>query len=264
MATAFPSMRRVAVVHGRDVLWLDLWHIDHQPIFLDGGVSSEPLEREAVPRLVDPGRVAIDVGANVGVFATLLADLFGPTGLVLAYEPAATPLLVNATSRPQLLVRPFAVADRGGTVAFRHHRSTTLSRIVPDAERRPGDANLSTVTIDGELQRLGLSRIDFVKIDVEGHEDAVLRGAAGFLAREPRPVLMFEWIPDFRGRSTEGPVGALARLGGTGWRLFRAGWDRPPAPLPGLEEPDSPATIFAFPPERPDRLTAFLEVASLA
>ena len=139
MARMNPSMRRVKVrLDDESFLSLDLRKIDHQPIFLDGSVSFEAEERRMLRSLIPSGGAAIDVGANQGVYALTLARLVGETGLVIAYEPDPSDLLINAANWPQIVVRPFAVANAEGRAAFRRERSSALSHIVPEREKRAG------------------------------------------------------------------------------------------------------------------------------
>ncbi|MFT3878135.1 MAG: hypothetical protein QM703_00565 [Gemmatales bacterium] len=124
MSRLFPSMRNVEVPHHQGKLHLDLRDHDQQRIFLDGGVKAEPSEVALVQTLVKPGNIVMDVGAHIGVYSTMLAELVGPTGLVLAYEPHPTMLYLNATPYQQLIVRPFAVSEKEGGIGFVSDRSS--------------------------------------------------------------------------------------------------------------------------------------------
>ncbi len=254
-----PSMRRVRVpLDDESFLSLDLRKIDHQPIFLDGSVSFEAEERRMLRCLTPRGGTAIDVGANQGVYALTLARLVGESGLVIAYEPDASDLLINAARWPQVIVRPFVVANAEGRAAFRRERSSALSHIVPGPEKRAGDADLQCVTLDSEIGRLGLKRVDFIKIDVEGAEDRVLTGAASLLRSRYPPVVFFEWIPAFRSRWNKGALAVLKEIGRSSWRLFRVGWGKPTAEIIGFAEPEENCNIIAFPDSRDGALIQFL------
>ena len=259
MARAFTSMQTVRVPLDDELLVsLDLRKIDHQPVFLDGRVVGEEEERRLLKRLVPQAGTAIDVGANFGIHALTLARIVGPNGLVIAYEPAPDSLLLNVSALPQIIVRPFVVSDVEAEVGFRQERSTTLSRMVFEGEHTSCDVRVRSVRLDAEIARLRLPEVDFLKIDVEGLEDRVLRGAQRLLASSSPPVLCMEWIPGFRGRWKQSPLAVLREIVEPGWRLFRVGFGLPTVEILEFEEPTEEANIIAFPPCRSRALSEIL------
>lgn len=247
MSRFFPSMRDVVVPHHDGVLHLDLAEMDHQKIFLDGGVQFEDREVELVKALVKPGDVVMDVGAHLGVYATLLAQLVGDSGLVLAYEPQPRMLHRNAAAYPQLIVRPFAVSQHEGTASFQAERSSGLSHIEPAANHLP---QTRTVTLDQEVERLRLKQVAFLKIDVEGHEQFVLQGARQLLTSQQPPILLFEWVPYFANRWTTGAIQTLRTILGAGWVGFQLGFDGTTAPWNDWSEAKENTNYLLVPPHR--------------
>lgn len=150
---------------------------------------------EAMQRLVKPGTIAVDVGANLGYFTLLLGELVGTIGHVHAFEP--NPEMVRR------LQRSVAVNGFGGRTTVHEIALSDATRqaalVVPPNEPKNGhlvdscDTGL-TVQLD-RLDRLGIIP-DFIKIDVEGAEAAVWRGMAGLLtARRPLTILI-EFVLD--------------------------------------------------------------------
>jgi FkbM family methyltransferase len=262
-ARLFPSMQQTRLQYQGTSISLDLRRIDHQTTFLDGAGTFESDERRLLEEIVPAGGTAIDVGANIGLFTLSLAKLVGPTGLVISYEPDSQNLLTNTAAFSQVQVRPVAVSDKEEQVTFRLHRSSSLSRIVPKSARSMKDLSIDAVTLDAEKFRHSLTRIDFLKIDVEGAEANVLAGAPQLLSDEHAPVIMFEWIPGFRGRWQKSALAVLKDSVGDGWRLFRVGWNQPVAEIKNFAEPETEANIFAFPPNRSLALQRFLDAAGL-
>lgn len=207
-------MQNVTVPHHAGQLHLDLRDLDQQRIFLDGGVKSEPKEIELVQSLVKPGNIVMDVGANIGIYSTLLAELVGPSGLVLAYEPHPKMLYLNAIPYQQLIVRPFAVSEQEGMIGFVSDRSSALSHV---SKSDSSMKHLKCVTLDQEVARLRLPKVDFLKIDVEGHEEFAMLGARRLLTSDSPPVLLFEWVPFFRSRWKVGAIQTLHKLLNPGW-----------------------------------------------
>lgn len=150
-----------------------------------------------VRALCKPGDTAIDVGANIGDWTLALAEAVGTQGKVYAFEPL--PVMAQALEKTvavnrlrQVQVVPIALASEEGETLFSAERGNTGgSRLGVMA----GDFSQITVaarTLDGFLRgERDVARLDFIKIDVEGFESAVLEGAREVLARF-RPALLLE------------------------------------------------------------------------
>lgn len=155
----------------------------------------EPWITRAVTGAVQNGDHCLDVGANHGYFAVLMADAAGPCGRVLACEPQPRlasllrrTLAVNGLDRRVEVVER-AVTDRGGDHAVLRHPAGRLGSASLFGEE--GEAlETETVTID-ELVA-DWPRVDVVKVDVEGAEDAVWRGMRETLAANPRITVVME------------------------------------------------------------------------
>jgi FkbM family methyltransferase len=140
-------------------------------------------EYQAFRASLRPGDVALDVGANVGVYTLLFAQWVGPTGHVHSFEPAPDTFAalgdhvrLNGLGRVVTAVHA-AVADAPGTVTFLVDNPHGMNRLAARSEvsgRRT--VAVPCETIDGYCERHGL-RPGLIKIDVEGFELAVLRGA---------------------------------------------------------------------------------------
>lgn len=150
-----------------------------------------------------PDAVALDVGANVGDWAELFLRL-SPGGRAFAFEPVTETfraLQRRFAGEPRIECRHMGLSDRVGAAAMRV--SGTLSgsnslHAMPleDAAR---DEPVTLTTGDAFLAERGLREIDFLKIDVEGHEVAVLRGFARAIAEQRVRFIQWEynktWLP---------------------------------------------------------------------
>ncbi len=148
--------------------------------------SLDPL-RCWVRRNLAPDSVVIDAGGNIGLTALMLSHLL-PDGHVHVFEalPANAAYLrqnLDANGVRNVTVNALALGDRPGRVAMQGAGSS--SHVVPS-----GPAGIAMVTLDGYVAEAGLARVDFVKMDVEGFEPAVLAGAAGLIKRFGPPILM--------------------------------------------------------------------------
>lgn len=156
---------------------------------------SREAEMGLVAEFVSPGDTCVDVGANKGTWTQAMSSRVGPQGRVIAIEPqrALAAYLDQAFARsPQVSVRNAAVSDQPGTMQL----------CIPQEDGRPvrGHASLSRVVSEATYETVAVSTLDdvigdacpsFMKIDVEGHELAVLRGARQFLER-CRPTMVVE------------------------------------------------------------------------
>lgn len=187
--------------------------------------------QEACRLRLPRGGVAIDVGANVGAIALPLASHVGARGRVYAFEPTGrgvARLRENLAINPELAhrveVHQSFIADRGARIP------TSLPARWPvsldpgsDAVGHGGVAcstdGATTVALDELVAAGWFRRIDLIKLDVDGHEAAVLEGASGLLGSH-RPPLVLELAPD--AHDAIDPTGfarMLAALGSAGYCL---------------------------------------------
>jgi FkbM family methyltransferase len=149
--------------------------------------------------------VVFDVGANVGYFSTQLSQMLASRSpQVYAFEPVPTTFtkLVLSVQKLNLsaCVHPVAAAvlDEPRPVGIKYSEQNSLfgQVIRQGANNRAGDrqAYAAGVTLDGFYSSVGALPA-LVKIDVEGSEAAVLRGAKGLLSRSDRPAIIFEFNP---------------------------------------------------------------------
>src|SRR5436309_2324852 len=142
---------------------------------------------------VRPGDVVADVGAHVGLYALALGRRVRPGGRVIAFEPdpdnfaaleghVALNGLTDSVESCQA-----AVGCQDGFVAFAAGRGSE-SRVALDTARSTDRLRVRAVRLDSHLRD---DRLDVLKIDVEGYEQAVLQGAEGLLSdrqRRPRAI----------------------------------------------------------------------------
>lgn len=141
----------------------------------------------------EAGDIAIDAGACWGETSLYFAHEVGPKGAVVAFEFIPSNLEAfrkNQRLNPGLQARTHLVPNPLWSSAGRklyYLDWGPASRVTDDPDRR-NDGMVETVTIDGTVERLGLPRVDFLKMDIEGAELAALRGAEASI-RKHRPKL---------------------------------------------------------------------------
>jgi len=177
----------------------------------------EPEVQRRLGEIVRPGWVVWDVGASLGFFTLVLARLVGPSGRVVAFEPdrAAVARLerhVRVNAFDNVLIRPVVVWSSAGEVSFGIGASDhgRIHGRVGDSDER-----VEAVTLDGSLAELEPPHL--VKIDVEGAEEEVLRGAGGLLERHA-PIVLCE-VHLEHGRAPERLNRVRALLEGHGYTV---------------------------------------------
>lgn len=151
-------------------------------------------EYDRLAEWVKPGDWAVDVGANIGVYTSRLAELVGPTGRVIAVEPVPETFriladVVSDQGLDQVTLLNAAVGEETRLVGMDVPRAAGFDGYYLAAVAPPS-AGLNVLCLS--LDALNLPhRVAFVKVDAEGHELPVLRGMSELLRRDG-PTLLVE------------------------------------------------------------------------
>ncbi|MFZ5784753.1 MAG: FkbM family methyltransferase [Pseudomonadota bacterium] len=147
---------------------------------------------------VKPGMRVVDVGANYGYYTLLMADAVGESGQVIAVEPspdaaallAETLALNGFTGRTQLVPQALGAAP-GSALLFTPDSEPKNALLVGQPDLPGGQTQEVPVTT---LDALALDgrRVDLIKVDAEGAEEAIVAGMQGVIARD-RPLLVLEY-----------------------------------------------------------------------
>jgi FkbM family methyltransferase len=158
----------------------------------------EDAELRYLNRLVQPGDNVFDIGANVGLFSVVLGRAVGAQGRVIAAEPvpenavrAKANFELNQLTNVQLIHA--AIGSTEGSIRLNLATDLAYPSVVVVAESRGSGKSIDVPlrTLDNIWLEMGSPPIRFVKIDVEGYELEVLRGAVS-LVRQAQPVFLLE------------------------------------------------------------------------
>lgn len=168
--------------------------------------ASEPQTLALFKSLLIPGACVVDVGAHIGEYALVASRAVGSSGWVYAFEPGGSiyPFLeanIRRNDAQNVVAVQMAVSDNDGTMELNLGSDPGHSRLVVGDQGRTGlDSTgivaIPSTTLDSFAEERGV-RIDVLKVDVEGAEFAVLKGARRVLgqAGSDAPVILFEYLP---------------------------------------------------------------------
>lgn len=201
-------------------------------------------ELTGLAELVGPGDVCVDVGASAGIYTVALSRLVGPEGLVHSIEPLtfAHPVWSRVLrARHNANVRHHAMAlgiepgegtmsvplgRYGGAVTGRSFLAWHTNGVGSNAEfSGQREVAVEIDTLDALCAREDLTRLDFVKIDVEGGELDVLRGGAKVI-EELRPTMLIEIEARHTTRYRRTPDEVVTWLTDQGYTMYtwQRGW----------------------------------------
>jgi FkbM family methyltransferase len=202
-----------------------------------GANSVEPGVREVLRRLVRPGDTVIDGGASIGLHAAPLAVAVGPAGRVLCFEPLPrTAAALRRTLRLNGLadrteVLTVALADKTGVAQLFVSEHGPLSSLFA----LPDDAGADAVEVEQRSLDDVLppgSRLDVVKLDVEGAEPLVWQGMSRVRDENPRLAIVIEWSASHYARTGLDPTAFVADVLEAGYRVEVVDEHRPGATVP--------------------------------
>ncbi len=174
-----------------------------EPVFLHIRLEGD-YERElsALARaLVRPGDTAVDVGANFGWYSMLLAKAVGPAGQVFSFEPNAAiypTFLRNIELNgygERIVARPYGIGAVSGTATLvAGTKELAIGYVKAGAADAGGNAG-ATIEIKAldDLLQDKIGQIAYIKIDVEGFEPQVMRGAEKIFTSADLPVVQMEY-----------------------------------------------------------------------
>jgi FkbM family methyltransferase len=174
-----------------------------------------------IRRLLRPGMTFSDVGANKGDFTLLAAKVVGPAGNVISIEPEPENyayLRASIELNGYRNIRTFALAlsDSDGTSRLRLAPKSGAHTLSPDQKIGNNTVPVTATTLDSLLDRSAIAKVDLIKIDVQGWELQVLRGARRTLRSNPAAVLLLD-LPKQPGKRSA--IGEYATE--LGLRLYR-------------------------------------------
>jgi FkbM family methyltransferase len=163
----------------------------------------ERIELDVFERLAAMSKTIVDVGANIGLYSCVAADRAPTFAKIVAFEPIAENLHYLNKNRERneraarIVVEEEAVGESSGLVNIYLAEGQIGTHSVSAKNALDSNTSISVpmVCLDDYVDKKLHDSIELLKVDVEGYEVAVLRGAKSVL-RKDRPTLFVEFIPD--------------------------------------------------------------------
>jgi FkbM family methyltransferase len=169
----------------------------YRPLYAAYKSRADRAERELLRKILFPGAVVVDVGANIGIYSEFLSRCVGPTGLVHSFEPSPDNfrrLRAATTNLPNVRLSQAAVGERSGESRLYISNKLNVDHRLydPDEDSRRAVA-IEMVALD-DYFKPG-QRVDLIKMDIQGYELHALRGAGRVLTDNPDAKLLLEFWP---------------------------------------------------------------------
>jgi len=199
----------------------------------------------ALEKLIKKGDTILDIGANQGEYAIWAARLTGNSGQVHAYEPLTSmygQLNDNISLNPALRITPhqMGLSDKPGRLKLysNDNHNEGVNTLFPDPTHESKVLEeIELNTLDLEVERLALNKIDLIKIDVEGAELMVLNGGKSTIAKH-RPILFLEFNEKAFQTAGYSSADILTFLEAFGYRFYKIGLRGKLTPLAKEQVPE--------------------------
>ena len=161
--------------------------------------THEPLSTKALQKELKEEMICLDIGANIGYYATMESHSVGKSGWVIAIEPS--PINFSFLKRNMDLqktsnyeVHNFAIGNVESEINFLISKKSNLSRVVQEGEKIPEGCELIRIplkSIDKLVEEKKLEKLDLLRMDVEGYEMQILEGSKNTI-RKFKPMIQIE------------------------------------------------------------------------
>lgn len=169
----------------------------YRPLYAAYKAYGDRVERQLLKKVLFPGAVVVDAGANIGIYSQFLSRCVGPTGAVHCFEPSPENFQRLRTATRKLRnvrLSQAAVGERSGKskLYISDRLNVDHRAYVTDGDSRRSVV-IEMVALDDYFK--SGERVDLIKMDIQGYELHALRGANRVLADNPKIKLLLEFWP---------------------------------------------------------------------
>jgi FkbM family methyltransferase len=206
-------------------------------------------------KILSRGKIFVDAGANFGVYTLVASKIVGETGRVLAFEPSVQsfPVLRHNIALNALMnasAYRLALSEKSGKVWLYHGPGPVQNSLGRDPSSSGEGEVVDTESLDNALRKAAVGHVDVIKMDVEGAEEMILRGAMKTL-NVNRPVVIFE-VNEAAARGLGlSPQGAKELLRSLDYEFFATAPSGTLSPLKSLPAIGNVVAIYGGVKEKP-------------
>jgi FkbM family methyltransferase len=164
-------------------------------------------DTDKIKKYIKPGDTVIDVGGNLGFFVLILNELIGDNGKIYSFVASGllknklTATIQNNNLKNVTIVNQALGESEGSTTLHYNPKQSGLTSIVSDFENNSLSEEIKITTLDKFAENIS-GRVSFIKIDTEGYEPQVLKGAKELIKRD-KPTIYIELGGDYQESSAE-------------------------------------------------------------
>lgn len=200
---------------------LDLSDYIQRSIYLN---TFEPHESALVQGYLKRGMTFVDVGANVGYFTLMASALVGVEGMVLAFEPSPYAFgrllhTIEGNHLPQVRAIQSGLSDASGELQLYLPKISGNHTPTMIANDGGTPINVPTHRLDEYLTACGIDHVDLMKIDVEGFEPNVIRGATSYIQNGRIHAILCELNKFWLEKNNSSPVQLYEEITSFGYEL---------------------------------------------
>lgn len=176
-------------------------------MFLDPGDSLDlsingvygELDTKIIREEIHEGDIVIDVGANIGYYTLIFAQLVGSSGKVFAFEPESKNFEIlkkniEINNYPNIVAEQKIVSDKSGIVKLFIAEHGIVGHRINQQKSSQKFIEVESIILDNYIKKLNLdNKINFIKIDVEGSEPKVLEGAKEIMQKSNQLKIFTEF-----------------------------------------------------------------------
>ena len=160
--------------------------------------KQDGIEIKLIRSIVKNGFVVLDIGANIGFYTKIFSELVGANGSVHAFEPETinfTHLQNNLRTNANVKLINKAVSDKAGPIKIYLSKMLNVDHRTYPVDDYSHVMEINAATIDDYLPLNNISKIDFIKMDIQGFEMSALKGMEKTLKNNPEVKIITELWP---------------------------------------------------------------------
>ena len=156
--------------------------------------KQDAFEIELLKKHIKKGDTVLDIGANIGFYATILSDLVGDNGNIHCFEPDVTNfnhLKKTTASYKNIIINNKAVGPKTETIKIYTSKNLNVDHRTYKPEEFDKEIAIDAVSIDDYLK---WAKVDFIKMDIQGFEIEAVKGMKETLKNNPKVKILIKKV----------------------------------------------------------------------